>query len=262
MLMELRRGLPEGCISDLAFDEWRADELDRDSIERYEAHLETCARCQQRHDAIAAQAESFLEKFPRLELPQAGRPVSKVVSRRPRRNQWLGWASGGAALAAAAVLLLLLRPPTGEHGGTDTAEQPGNVRTKGSSHIDFFVKHGTQVRRGGDEQVVHPGDQLRFTLTSNKAQHVAIVSLDAAGVVSTYYPRGEHSAGVGAVRDQALDSSVLLDETLGKEQIWGVFCEAPFELEPLRAALQRQGKPPALPGCNIDEVTIIKAAMP
>lgn len=258
MLMDLRKELPEGCISDFAFDEWRADELDRDSIERYEAHLETCARCQARHDAIATEAEGFLEKFPRLELPQAGRPVSKVVTLSPRRNQWLGWASGGVALAAAAVLLLVLRPPT----DGDTSEQPGDVRTKGSSHIGFFVKHGSEVRRGGDEQVVHPGDQLRFTLTSNKAQHVAILSLDAAHVVSTYYPRGGQSTSVGAVRDQAVDSSVLLDETLGKEQIWGVFCEAPFELEPLRAALQRQGKLPALPGCSVDEVSIVKAAAP
>jgi len=261
MLMELRKELPEGCISDLAFDEWRAGELERDSIERYEAHLETCARCQQRHDALEAESAAFLEQFPRLELRQE-RPVSKVVSLRPKRNQWLGWASGGVALAAAAVLLLVLRPATDAPRDGDTAEQRGNVRTKGSSHIGFFVKHGTEVRRGGDEQVVHPGDQLRFTLTSNKPQHVAILSLDAARVVSTYYPRGEQSTSVKAVRDQAVDSAVLLDETLGKEQIWGVFCEAPFELEPLRAALQRQGKLPPLPHCSVDEVTIVKEAMP
>ena len=258
MLMNLRRELPESCISDFTFDEWRADELDRDSIERYEAHLETCARCQQRHDAIAAESEAFFEKYPRLELPQAARPGSKVVPLRAKRNQWLGWASGGVALAAAAVLLLVLRPAT----DGAPSEQPGNVRTKGSSHIGFFVKHGSEVRRGGDEQVVHPGDQLRFTLTSNKTQHVAILSLDAAGVVSTYYPRGGQSAGVNAVRDQAVDSSVLLDETLGKEQIWGIFCEAPFELEPLRGALQRQGKLPPLPDCSVDAVTIVKAAAP
>jgi len=177
---------------------------------------------------------------------------------RAKRSQWLGWVSGGVALAAAAVLLFVLRPAT----DGDTSEQPGSVRTKGSSHIGFFVKHGGEVRRGGDEQVVYPGDQIRFTLTSSKAQHVAILSLDAAGVVSTYYPRGGQSAGVTAVRDQAVDSSVLLDETLGKEQIWGIFCDAPFELEPLRLALQRQGKLPALAQCTVDAVTIVKEAVP
>jgi anti-sigma factor RsiW len=260
--MDRERALPEGCISDLAFDEWRAGELDRGSIEAYEAHLSTCERCQRRHDAIEAETEAFLEKHPRLVLP-AGRPVSRVVPLRPKRGRWLAWASGGAALAAAATFALVLRPPAPKgDGGSLAADQPGLVRTKGSSYIRFFVKHGDQVRRGGDEQVVHVGDQLRFTLTSDRPQQVAILSLDAARVASTYYPRGDQSAAVGAVRDQVVDSSVLLDQTLGKEQIWGIFCEAPFELEPLRAALSQRGQLPPLPECSVDALSIVKEAAP
>ena len=59
MLTDLRQELPEGCISDLGFDEWRAGELDYGTIEKYEAHLEHCERCQKRHDAIEAEAEAF-----------------------------------------------------------------------------------------------------------------------------------------------------------------------------------------------------------
>lgn len=261
MLMELRKELPEGCISDLVFDRWRAGELDPSSIETYEAHLATCERCQRRHDAIEAEAEAFRNEFPRLKLP-AKHPVSQVVELRPKRSRWLAWASGGAALAAAATFALVVHPPANEDAGRLASEQPGTVRTKGSSHIRFFVKHGDQVRRGDDGQVVHPGDQLRFTLTSSKPQHVAIMSLDAARVVSTYYPKSERSAAVGAGREQAVDSSVLLDQTLGKERIWGIFCEAPFELEPLRAALQRQGQLPSLPECTVDELSIVKEAAP
>ena len=273
MLMDLRRELPEGCISDLTFDRWRTHELDRASIEAHEAHLETCQRCQQRHDAIEAETEDFLNKFPLLALPHtsaAARPtaspkplVSHVVSLRPRQAKRLAWASSGVVLAAAAIFALVLRPAAHEDGGDSPSQAPpGVVRTKGSSYLRFFVKHGSEVRRGSDDQVVHPGDQLRFTLTSTKPQHVAIMSLDAARVVSTYYPRGERSTAVGEVRDQVIDSSVLLDQTLGKEQIWGIFCEAPFELEPLRRALESEGKLPLLPDCTVDEVTIIKEATP
>ena len=260
MLVNPARELPEGCISDLAFDEWRAGELDRDSIECYEAHLLTCERCQRRHDTIEAETEAFLEKHPRLELP-AGRPVGKVTPLRPKRGQWLAWASGGVALAAAATFALVLRPPADDAGDLASG-QPGLVRMKGSSYIRFFVKHGDQVRRGGDEQVVHAGDQLRFTLTSDRPQQVAILSLDAARVASIYYPRGAESVAVGAVRDQVVGSSVLLDKTLGKEQIWGVFCEAPFDVEALRVALSEQGKLPPLPECSVDELTIFKEAAP
>lgn len=259
MLNELRRALPEGCISDLAFDEWRAGELDSETVESYEEHLEHCEHCQQRHDVIEAQAEAFLEKFPSLDKTRTD--VSReVVTLRRRRSRWLGYASGVLTLAAVAVaFLLVLRPPS---GGGEAKNSAFRVRSKGGSHIGFFVKHGTEVRRGSDGQVVHPGDQLRFTVTSRALRHVAILSLDGAGVATVYYPRGSSSEALAKLRDQALDSSVKLDDTLGQETIWGIFCDAAFELEPLRQELEQRGRLPPLPECTIDELSIVKEAMP
>lgn len=259
MLNDLRPELPEGCISDLTFDEWRAGELEPERIEQLEQHLETCRRCQRRHDAIEAQAERFLEQFPELELPsQPAAKPARVISLEHKRARYLAWGSGIAGLAAAAAAFaLLLSSP---HGSAPDAGY--TTRTKGSSRIGFYVKHGDQVRRGGDGQVVQPGDQLRFSVTSNAPQHMAILSLDGANVASVYYPDGPSSVEVGAGRDRPLDKSVLLDDTLGEERLWGIFCPEPFALEPLRTMLARDGRLPELPRCTVDELSIVKEAPP
>jgi hypothetical protein len=258
-LTHLRRELPEGCISDLTFDEWRAGELGSDVVARLEAHLETCERCQARHDAIEGEAEAFLARFPRIEPKNDMPPVreAEVVSLEARRTRRFAWVSGALSLAAAAALLIALG-----RGGDDGAGVGSSVRTKGSPRVGFFVKHGKDVRAGGDGQVVHPGDQLRFTATTGAAQHLAILSLDAARRASVYYPKGNTSAPIGAVRGEVLDSSVELDETLGGERIWAVFCREPFELEPLRAELERLQALPNLPDCTFDEVSIVKERAP
>jgi hypothetical protein len=64
------------------------------------------------------------------------------------------------------------------------------------------------------------------------------------------------------VSGQPLNSSVLLDGTLGSERIWALFCDSPFDLEPLRAQLERERTltPPA--GCSVDQHTIVKQAAP
>ena len=136
------------------------------------------------------------------------------------------------------------------------------TRTKGGARIGFFVSSGGSVRPGRDGQAVHPGDRLRFTVSAPRPAHVAILSLDAAGVASVYYPTGTRSRHVGVVREHALESSVELDGTLGDERIWGVFCDVPFPIEPLRAALERRRDLPALPGCTVDTLRLLKKPAP
>jgi hypothetical protein len=110
--------------------------------------------------------------------------------------------------------------------------------------------------------VVHPGDHLRFKVSTSEPAHVAILSLDGAGVASVYYPRQRQSAHLGVVRDQVLESSIELDGTLGEEGLWGVFCEAPFEVEPLRAALEERRALPTLGGCRVDLLSVVKKRAP
>lgn len=266
MLNDFEHAVPNGCISDLTFDEWRAGELGSSEVERVEAHLAGCERCRQRDDRLRAEAEDFLTRYPELVVPgspddsrasaraAAGEPpgAASVARRGSRARRW-AWASA-TAVAAAAGFFLMLR------AGTGTTDR--GTRIKGGSHIGFFVSSGGSVRPGRDGQVVHPGDRLRFTVTTARPVHVAILSLDGAGVASIYYPTGAQSEHVGIVRDHALESSVELDGTLGDERIWGVFCDAPFEIEPLRTRLERHRDLPASSGCTSDPLGLVKKPAP
>lgn len=271
MLTAWKQQRPEGCISDLEFDEWRALELEPGAVQALTQHLEGCSRCRGRHALLEAQANAFLERFPKLELPGAistssgpGRVQSiragaanshAPVSGKAWRRAWT-LASGLAGLAAAALAFLLLRPvepvATGETG----------TRIKGSARFGFFVKRGDRVWSGGDGEVVHPGDQLRFTLTTVRPSHTAILSLDGAGVASVYHPSGTRSQHLGVVRDRALDQSIELDGALGPERLWAVFCDQPFELEPLRAQLETDRELDAPPGCTLDRLSLTKRSSP
>src|SRR6186713_930320 len=238
MLTNLRQSLPEGCISDLGFDRWRAGELEQPEVARLEAHLETCSRCQRRHEALNSEARAFLERYPSLEALAAssgrgarGTSASQVVDLKTRRMRlWtLGSMAAGVLAAAAFFLLVKPLPPPDLPAPPETGET--GVRLKGGSRLGFFVKRGSQVLVGIDGQVVHPGDQLRFTVSTNAAEQLAILSLDGAGVASVYFPGGAESAPIGRGRNQPLESSVELDSALGRERLWAVFCKTPFRVE-------------------------------
>src|SRR5664280_62984 len=255
MLANLFNAQPEGCASDFALDRWRAGELDVGAIESLERHLTVCEACRLRHAALDQQAESFLEKFPALSLPGARMPqLADARGRKNLRARKLSMVV--AALAVAAGVVLVFRLPK---VGTELSEQ---TRAKGSARLGFHVKRGGNVLLGSEGQEVHPGDQLRFFVSSAKPGHLAILSRDGAGSVSEYYPGTGRSRSVGAVQNQSLESSVELDATLGQEELWAVFCDAPFAPEPLRRELESKKSLNAPASCSLDRVVIVKKAEP
>jgi hypothetical protein len=171
------------CLSDLVLDQWRAGEIeDRARLAELEAHVAGCERCRTRREAFEREAERYLSSHPLFLPHESSRPQQKS-SRSARRLQIF---AGASALAAAAVLALLLRAP---HDGPLGGGQSG-TRIKGSSRVAFFVKRGDRVVMGGPGEHLRPGDQLRFTATLERPKHLAILSRDARGVASVYYPAG------------------------------------------------------------------------
>jgi hypothetical protein len=241
MLKTLQPTVPAGCISDLTFDAWRAGEVTPEVTEGLKQHLALCERCQRRHESIERQAVEFWS--------QAPAPIfqSRASTKIARRRWLVPSALAVSALAAALVVYLAPREET---------------RTKGLAHVSFHVQHEGTVTVGTDGQKVFPGDRLRFSITTGKPAHVAVLSLDGAGVASVYFPQGTTSRSYGMVNGLALDSSVLLDNTLGTESLWALFCDKEFALEPLRADLERAGRLPVPAGCTLDHHTFVKRAAP
>ncbi|HTN87278.1 MAG TPA: DUF4384 domain-containing protein [Sorangium sp.] len=247
---------PEGCLSELKLDELMAGELDAAAAQEASAHVAGCSRCSARLSAMEAARASFAASAPPLRLDRgatAGRPATEA---RPRRR-WLAPAAASALAAAAAVLLFFRF--NAAPGGPD-AEIPGE-RIKGAERIGFYVKRGGSVLPGGAGERLLPGDAIQFTYSSAEARYLMILSVDGASQASVYYPSGPVAARIEPGRDVLLPQSTVLDDTLGTERIYGVFCAEAIAVEPLRAALAAHpDAPPAPPGCDVDALTAEKVA--
>ena len=218
------------CLSALHLDRFALGELDGAAADEVRAHLETCARCSEALEAMR---------------PREPLPPLRAVRPQPRRRS-IRWVAAGAGLAAAASLLLVLRPSLPRE------------RSKGSGFaLGMYVQHGGEVRRAAAHEEVAPGDAVRFTVTAPADGYVAVLSLDAQGRGSIYYPAGPKAAPVQAGSDMALPLGTKLDATVGEERIVGLFCASAVELEPLRAALERGGN--AVPeGCQVIRWSFVK----
>jgi hypothetical protein len=221
----------DGCLSDLACDRLRTGELDEVRAAGLRAHLAGCAGCRERYAALEAEAGQFLAKRPALDgATSRGRANVVSLAARPRRaGRRLAVAvSSLGALAAAAALLLVLRPP---------GPGPG-FRTKGSFNLDAYSKrrgdgHVTLVLPRG---TAHPGDALRFRLSSARPGFVGLVSFDGAGTVSSYLPGEPALVSIAAGESQLPAGSIELDGTLGRERVVALLCAEPVATAQLLAA--------------------------
>jgi hypothetical protein len=76
--------------------------------------------------------------------------------------------------------------------------------------------------------------------------------------VTEYYPGTGRSQRVSAVQNKDLDSSIELDGILGREELWAIFCDAPFETEAFRRELAAQRVLQAPANCAVDRISIVK----
>jgi len=213
------------CLSDLCLDERIAGELARDAARAADDHLAGCARCERRYGELAAARAQFRAAIPALK-PRRARAAIAI----------------GGALAVAASVALVVRPDDG-------------TRTKGGARLALVIARDDAMRIAGAGERVHPGDTVSFLVTSAQPVYVAVISRDGAGHTSVYFPPGERAAPVAAGRDVQLPRATVLDDTLGPEQLSGVFCDAPIAVAALQGALAA-GALPA--GCVVDVVAIEK----
>src|SRR2546426_3511685 len=221
----------DACSSALQFDQYLAGELDPPDAERFRAHLDDCARCTSALNELRSGAKERL-------------PPLRVVPFPPRSRFPIRALAAAAGIVAAASLLLVVRSP--------------GTRSKGTGFtLGMYVEHQGEVRRAGPGETVAPGDAVRFAVSAPVDVFVAVLSLDANGHGSIYFPAGGRAERVQAGNDVALPLGTRLDATAGEEQILGLFCASPVELEPLRLQLERGG--PEIPdGCQVTRWSFVK----
>lgn len=236
------------CISNLALDRWSSGELSSEESGALQEHLAACPRCSLRWDELTRQRAAFYDRVPNWEK-FAGRRVRSLPARRAR------WSWQLPLMAAVGVLAIGL----GKGLVSSDAESSGapSVRTKGGPSIGFYVKRGEHIRRGSSGEVVQPGELVRFTYSTEQPVYFALLHGDAEGA-AVHFPTQPNAEKLHAGRDVPLDFSIRLDALLGTERVYGVFCDDPIALEPVRAALERTGHIPELSRCRVDPVVLNK----
>jgi hypothetical protein len=244
------RGMLEACLSDLTLDGLRLSELSLDASEAALAHLAHCARCQHRSNELANSVSALSQELPPLDaVLQAGRAVNvhrPTSIRQPAR--W--WAPVAVALSAAAAVILLL-------GGPEERAEEIGLKGTGAA-LDLFVQRGAQVFRW-QQQPLHPGDQVRYAFRVAEPMHVVVLSRDGRGAVSQYFPEAARSWALEA-GESLSQTATELDDTLGNETLWAVFCRASFTAESFVVQLERDATLTSTQGCTMQHLEFRKEA--
>lgn len=223
-------------ISDISFDRAFVDELPADEHERMQRHLTHCARCRERQGLLADDRAAFLSAAPSFQAYRAGRTGAQ------KSKLW--W-----PLAAAACVLL----------ASAQVWMPSAISTriKGSEQIGFYRKRGSQVTRGAPDQVVQPGDVLRFTYTCTEPRYFALMGRDAHSAV-LFYPVGSRATRLPKAADEPLGFGIEVDAQPGTENIYALFCAEPVALSPIVSTLDRTAKLEAPRDCVVRELRLRK----
>jgi hypothetical protein len=216
-MQPFERSRPESCLSDLVLDRLASEASGH-------PHADECDACRARLQAIIRERSAFMAEAPALV--------------RTRRRSW----PVAIPIALAAGLSALF------------VRSEDGTRTKGSAEIGFYVKHGDVVRKGADGEVLAPKDSIRFSYTAHEARHLAILSVDPEGEVSVYYPTGATRPEAPGT-DVLLPLSTALDDTVGRERIWALFCEGPIDLDRARSLVAARAPPG---GCTASELSFEK----
>jgi hypothetical protein len=220
-------------VSDLKWDRLLAGELAADQADAAHTHAATCASCGTRLRELTAERDAFRVQ------PQV------VAFRRPRRAVWIGAAT---AVAAAAIAIFVLRPQP----------DPGE-RTKGAGP-DLVLAAGSATPvpvSSGD--IVFTGDALQAAYSSKVDGFGAVLARDGASGVFAYVPsNGDQMVALPAGENRLFPESTRLDNVIGRERVFVLWCEKTHAIAPLVAELRTTGEVAAPVGCFVRRVELTK----
>jgi anti-sigma factor RsiW len=237
---------PDGCASDLVLDRLVVGELRPSEAGAIRGHARGCAGCAARLAAFEEGKATFDAAPARLTLP-AGPPATPAW-----RRLWIV----PAAAAVVSALLLFVVLERRDAPGPDAAA--GTRRKGGGAAFRLHVGRAGAVLRVVAGDVVHPGERLQLTYSSDEPGFVAVLARDGAGAVSVYFPVGAATAWPAPPgQDRPLPASTMLDGVLGLETIFALHCADPIEIEPVRARLAA-GATGFPRSCTVEELSLEK----
>jgi len=239
---------PETCPSELELDRLEMGEFESKQAEKLQTHVDGCESCRSVIAARTDMAAQFkmADREAMLANIMGGLDQSETAKNSDEKSfgAWLaGWlrlppvrtfAVAGAAMAAGLMFLYQGPPePTGEEIRTKGIEQPS---------LTVYRERAGQVVELDHDDVVKTGDRLRFGVRIPQARgQFMIIGVEASGEHFVYYPADSgRSLAIASVDERkALDATVELDESKGREHIHLVWCPDAFGLETIKTKSAR-----------------------
>lgn len=219
VLSALRSLRPSGCPNDATLFALDVGELSRRASEATEAHVGGCPACRsfldELHRSFDALPTEFQSRVMGAMHVASAKPSKHSENRAGRALTILG------ALAAAASAFVFLTPPS---------DRPATL-SKGGLELTVYRERAGQVSNASSGDAFYPGDRLRFSVDLPKAAFVAIVGVESSGRRYPAFPSGGGPAKrLEAGSGQLLSDAIALDSAMGRETLYLVACESPFEL--------------------------------
>lgn len=210
-------------LPDALLERHLAGALTGETLARVEKTLEESEPDRARLAALRANSAAYLMQHP------AGPFVAAWEKKTaPRRTGWWLALLLGPAVAAAGVLIALQSPDEPEFSvkGGD-----------GGITLGLWRRVGNTAKKWEPGTPLAPGEALRFELRAPGSGYVALLSRDAVGAVTVYFPYGAENAGPFDARARLLPEAIELDAVPGLETIWALWSADPFPLDWAKKAL-------------------------
>jgi hypothetical protein len=199
------------------------------------AHIDGCPDCRGRLATLENERRTYLMQHPFREFAAKHLPQGEAKPRPAFGSRWM------PAMAGLAACLVLVPVVWRANLGTEVANVAvSDIRTKGTTLLEYYVKRGGAVTPGSSAEGYRSGDELQFVCAADGHAWVTLASIDSRGHVSLYRaPAGETPAPEGANEGplslpglngekQSLPFAVTLDDAPGAELFVMIFSAAPL----------------------------------
>ena len=211
------------------FDRYLAEECSASEKFAFDAELMCNHELRIRFEAFKIEDQHFENLVPEMQLLLDKKAKSSEYILFGLFKKW--WLQGGVVTTLCAFVLFFL-----------ISEKPKNVvrlKGRGEHFMQFYVRHADsdEIIKGEENIQLYPEDQVQFVVYSQEEAYVVIYARDALDVISRYAPQKE--AMVKIKGEHRFQSSITLDDNLGREDFLAVKCERDYPLSELKENLEK-----------------------
>jgi len=217
----------------LIIERYAAGELGENKSRELTAHFAQCSTCNDYHNSIAKERETFLRVYPYEELLKRRVSVKPQNSVIERLKTVLNVLNKPVLFPVyASFLLFVVITPLMFSLNKDTTQ------FKGAHAFSFAYQRGGNTLQGTSAYRLQNGDKVQVFFTSGGYRNASLVSVDKNGTVSFYHPDASSqycSVSVTGGTQEAFPGSILFNDIQGDELVVLVLSDAPVAVNQAKA---------------------------